>query len=375
MAMAGSIRKRGNTYSVRYEGPPGPDGRRRQREEMVRGTKRDAERQLRKRLDEVETGTFVPPRQPVTLRQYLREWLATYGPANLKKRTVADYESMYRLYLLDAIGDVKLTELRPEHVEAVYQDMLKRGLAPSTVVHLHRVLNRPLVLAVRSRRIAQNPLSMVTPPRVVRQQRDVWSVEQVKTFLAAIGANDFRDWFELSIYTGLRREEMAALRWQDVDLGSGTLRVMVIRVSVPRLGVVVETPKTPKSARRISISPEAVAVLHRARDDQGKRRANAGELWQETGYVFTDAKGEPIHPDLATKAFTEVVKQTGLPHMTLRDLRHLHATLLLLGDVHLKVVSERLGHSSVTVTGDIYSHVLPEVDRAASLVIDQRLAG
>ena len=372
MAMAGSIRRRGSSYRIRYEGPPAADGRRKQVHETVHGTRRDAERLLRQRLQEVEQGSFVS-RSDVTVRQYLENWLETYGQTNLEPSTVRGYTEKFHSYIFETIGGVRLTDLRPEHVDQVYAGMMGRGLSAQTVLHTHRALNRALVLAVRSRRISHNPLSMVTPPRVRKTSPPMWSIDQMRTFLAAAGAEDLREWFELALYTGLRRSEMAGLKWENVDLGAGLLRVVAKRVVVPRVGPVVGTPKTDRSRRRLSLSPEAVAIFHRQRDRQDVQRAQAGELWQDTGYVFTNGVGDPVDPGIATKAFTRIVRQTGLPKMTLRDMRHAHATLLLLDNVHLKVVSERLGHSTVTVTADIYSHVLPEMDQEASRVIDRML--
>ena len=370
--MAGSIRKRGNSYRIRYEGPPGADGQRRQVHETVHGSRRDAERLLRQRLQEVEQGTHVS-RSTITLREYLEEWIRTYGQTNVEPTTARGYQEKFRNYIYGTIGGVQLSQLRPEHADRVYAGMMERGLSANTVLHLHRALNRALVLAVRSRRISHNPLSMVTPPRVRKTSPTMWSVEQMQAFLAAAEKEDLREWFELAIYTGLRRSEMAGLKWGHVDLRAGWLRVVEKLVNVPGAGLVSGVPKTDRSRRRLSISPEAVTIFHRQLDRQDRQRSQAGELWSETGHVFTSAVGQPVDPNAVTKAFTHIVRETGLPRLTLRDMRHAHATLLLMDNVHLKVVSERLGHSTVTVTADIYSHVLPEIDRQASLVIDRML--
>ena len=370
--MAGSIRKRGSTYRVRYEGPPVADGRRKQIHETFHGTRREAERLLRQRLQEVEQGAFVS-RSDMTLRQYLEDWLETYGPTNLEPSTVRGYEEKLRNHIYGSIGGIRLSEVRPEHINEVYAGMMKRGLSANTVLHVHRALNRALVLAVRSRRIGHNPLSMVTPPRVRKTSPQMWSVAQMQTFLAAAEAEDLREWFELAVYTGLRRSEMAGLKWENVDLGAGWLRVVSKLVAIPGTGMVVGVPKTDRSRRRLSLSPEAVAIFHRRKDRQDHQRLQARDLWPDTGYVFTDETGGPINPSVATKAFTKIVRETGLPRLTLKDMRHAHATLLLIDNTHLKVVSERLGHSTVTITADIYSHVLPEVDQEASRVIDRLL--
>ena len=273
--MRGSIRKRSeNSWSIRYDGPPGPNGRRTQKEEAVRGTKRDAERLLRKRQTEVEAGVYVD-RSPVTLQQYLDEWLENYGRTNVRPRTLYGYRQKMRSYVFGKIGNIKLIELRPEHVEGVYSEMIKRGLSPTTVLQVHRILHRALVLAVRSQRLNHNPLDMVTPPRIIKSSQPMWSVEQMRIFLDAVEGHRYQEFYELALYTGLRRSELAGLTWENIDLAGGRLQVVVTLIMLPGVGPVVSTPKTERSRRRVSLRPEAVTILHRLWDKQESQRVKA----------------------------------------------------------------------------------------------------
>ena len=371
--MRGSIRRRSeNSWSIRYDGPPGPNGKRTQKEEAVHGTKRDAERLLRQRQAEVEDGKFVQ-RQNLTVQDYLTHWLDTYGQTNVRAITREGYRHKLRPHVYPAVGGLQLQNLRPQHLADIYGGMATRGLSSRTILHVHRVLHGALAQAVRSGVIASNPADRVTAPKARTENPNVWGVDEVRVFIDAIKEHPLREFFKLAVYTGLRRSELAGLKWREVHIEERFLSVMTVRTIVDGRGILESEPKTQRSRRRVSFGPGAATEFLRTKDRQEIQRSNGGEAWRDTGYVFTDSLGVPISPEVPTRAFKRVVQDLELPYLPLKNLRHTHATLLLLEGTNLKVVSERLGHSNIGITADIYSHVLPELDRDAANTLDHRL--
>ena len=196
----------------------------------------------------------------------------------------------------------------------------------------------------------------LTRPR--SREISTWDAPTESRFLVAAAESPFRDFYHLAVLTGMRRSELAGLKWESVDLSVGKLSVVRTLQRIRRMGLVEGQPKTAKSRRLITLSPDTVQLLHGIRGRQIEERLALGATWQDTGFAFTRPDGGPIDPDGATQEFTELVRAAGLPHLTLHGLRHVHATLMLGAGIHPKVVSERLGHSTVGITLDTYSHVL-----------------
>jgi integrase len=174
----------------------------------------------------------------------------------------------------------------------------------------------------------------------------MWDARTINLFLDAAADSRFRNLYHLAVLTGMRRSELAGLKWEHVDLVNGQLRIVATLQRIPGHGLVTGVPKTAKSRRSIALRADAVNLLHQVRGRQIEGQLAAGPLWQRTGYVFTQADGTPIDPESVSKDFCGVVRRTGLPHLTLHGLRHAHATLALTAGVNPKIVSERLGHST-----------------------------
>ena len=311
--MRGSIRKRSeNSWSIRYDGPPGPNGKRTQKEEAVRGTKRDDERLLRQRQTVVEAGTYVE-RAPLTVREYLEQWLDTYGRTNVRQSTREGYAYKLRPHVIPAIGWLQLRHLRPQHLEKVYRDMGDKGLSPRSILHAHRVVHTALAAAVKSGLLVANPADRVSPPKPRTRPPNVWNDREARSFFEAIESHPYREFYKLLTYTGMRRSEMAGLKWRAVDLDNGHLSVVATRLRVNRLGVVESEPKTERSRRRVSFGPSAVQEFMRVRERQRADREAAGPAWRETGYVFANALGNPLDPELPSREFKRLVKRLGLP--------------------------------------------------------------
>ena len=373
LAVIGSIRQRSpGSWQIRYDAPPGGTSRRKYISETVRGTKKHAERILRERLTNVEKGAYVE-RNDDTITRFLSRWLVTYAATNTRLRTQVGYRGQIRRYIVPALGHVRLQRLQPGQIQELYANMLARGLSERTVLHVHRLFKQALSHAVKWGMLIRNPAEAVTPPRTEPNEIEVWDTPTLKSFLNAASESIYSDIYELGILTGLRRSEMLGLWWSCVDFDAGYLMVVRTLQRIDGYGLVEEKPKTQKSRRSVALGEAALALLRKVRAKQAQQHLAAGPAWHDSNLVFTQVNGKPIDPNRATRDFQTIVRKAGLPHLTLKGLRHVHATLLLVEGVHPKVVSERLGHSNISTTMDIYSHVIPGLQEKAAQVVDEKL--
>ena len=372
--MKGNIMKRGpDTWRLRYDTARQGEGKRRQLTETVHGTKKDAERRLRELIHRAETGLDVP-RTKETVTQYMDRWLSTYAATNTSPRTQQGYRGVIHRYVVPEIGGSSLQRLSTDQIQGLYGRMTDRGLSPRTVLQVHRILKEALGLGVTWGLLARNPADSAVPPRVRNNPPQMWDASTVSRFIDLSEPSPYGYFFRFAVLTGMRRSELAGLKWEDVRLDDARLSVVRTLQRITGMGLVEGLPKTAKSRRSIALSSATVDLLHSVRGEQIERRIQAGDAWQETGYVFTTQNGRPIDPDGATQAFTKLIREKRLPHISLHGLRHAHATLMLSAGVHPKVVSERLGHSNIGITLDTYSHVLPDMQEDAVSALDRTLA-
>lgn len=371
--MKGSVRQRSpGTHQIRYEVPADIPGKRKFKSETVKtNSSKVAWKVLRERLTAVENGAYVQ-KDKETVSQFLDRWLQDYVATNCTPRTQMDYRGYIRCYVASTIGPKPIQSLTARDIQKLYSDMLAT-LSAKTVLHLHRVLREALHHAVRWGVLVRNVADATTPPHPQAQQLPMWDVPTIHKFLDVAHGSPFRDFYHCAVLTGMRRSEIAGLKWEAVDLEGARLSVTQTRQRITGHGVMVGQPKTAKSRRVIALSPDCVDLLRSVRGAQLLQKATYGPVWQDSGYVFVNAYGQPIEPSEATEDFHNLVKKASLPPLTLHGLRHAHATLLLTAGVHAKVVSERLGHSNVAITLDVYSHVLPHVQEDAANKIDAQL--
>ena len=353
-------------------------GKRQQQWHTVRGTKKEAETKLRELLQSLETGGYIKPSK-LTLGDWLEHWLESYAALHVSPRTYEGYKFLVRRHIIPALGALELTRLEPRHLQSHYAKALasgrlngKGGLGNRSVQYQHRIISNALTYGVKMEVLSRNVAQAVDPPRLVRKSMSVLAPEDLARFLVAARSTVYYPLLFTALYTGMRRGELLALRWRDVDLEMATLSVVN---SIYRLNgqYVITEPKSPHSRRMIALPPTLTLMLSNYRIEQAKQREMVGKPLADNDLVFAHIDGEPIDPDTVTQAFGNILQKAGLPHLRFHDLRHTHATLMLKAGVHPKIVSERLGHAKVSITLDTYSHILPGLQEAAAESFDKML--
>jgi integrase len=291
----------------------------------------------------------------------------------VKITTHQSYGSLVRLHICPTLGRTKLAALAPAHVQSLYRAKLDEGLSPKTVKYIHTTLHRALKQAVRWGLVPRNVAAEVDPPKVRPPEMRPLSPIQARQLVRAAKGDRLEALYVLAITTGMRQGELFGLDWEDVDLESGTVRVrrtLTLAKGGPRL----TEPKTRGSRRSIRLTTGALETLARHRERQEEERGVAGERWMDWGLVFCTRRGTPIRRDnLHNKSWKPLLKRAELPDIRFHDLRHTCATLLLTRSVHPKIVSEMLGHSSITITLDTYSHVIPGLGEVAASAMEDAL--
>ena len=364
---SGSIRQKGRGWQIRYR----KDGER--KHEQVNGTFKQAEKVLRERLVAIEKGEYVGKKK-LTVGVYLQSWIETYATTNCTAKTVQGYRQSINCYT-GPIAGITLQKLDATHIQPIYAGMIKRGLSNRTVDALHKALNIALNTAVKQGTLKRNSLDSVIAPKVAKKEVEVWDSETRTKAMTVFRESQYGDFYQLGLMTGMRRGELVGLKWANVNLANQQLQVVNTLQRITGQGLMNGQPKTERSRRSIALSADTVALLHEIRGRQITQQLEVSDAWTDSGYVFTDASGMPVDPNLATRALKKVVATAGLPKLTIHGLRHTHATILLEQGINPKVVSERLGHASVATTMDIYSHVLPDMQEKAARAIDAALAG
>jgi integrase len=306
-----------------------------------------------------------------TVAHYLTQWLQDIQPT-MRPRSWGRYEESVRLHILPTLGSTILARLSAQQLSSLYGAKLAHGLAPATVARLHAVVRRALGEATRLGLVQRNVATLVSAPRPAHPEMQVLSAEQARTLLSAIAGDPLEALYVLAITTGMRRGELLALHWADVDVEAGSLQVRYTVQHVKGGAYTFSQPKTLRSRRKIALSQTAIEALRAHRERQQAEREALGPAWHDEDLVFTTPIGSAVRGNhLLQRHFAPLLCKAGLPAIRFHDLRHTAATLLLLQGVHPKVVSEMLGHSTVSMTLDTYSHVLPDMQRDATAAFDR----
>ncbi len=366
--MKGNIRKRGENQGWQltiYTGGKKPDGSPIRQYETVRGPRGDAEKRLREILTSMDKGVYAPPTK-YSVEVILSQWLEGYCKTNCSMRTCDGYESVARLHLVPVLGHVLLKDLRPQVIQSHYGTLCET-LSNRTVVHVHRVLSQALKWAVRQNYIGRNPCELVDVPRAEKTTMSTLSAFEVGVLLEEAKDSYYYPVIYTAVSTGLRRNELLALRWRDIDLD--LLSISVSRTLYKGRGrVEFKEPKTKYSRRRVAMTPKLALFLksYKVEREWMSMPVALDDL------VFGDVDGTLLDPSTVTHNFGRMIKRTGL-NARFHDLRHTYATLMLAAGVHAKIVSEALGHSTVAITLDTYSHVTPGLQEAAAKQLDSLL--
>ena len=385
--MRGHIRPRGkNNYSIVMDLEPGPNGERQQKWISVakylglpKATKKQAEIVLAEVLQKLRTQDFIQP-EKVSLGEYLRYWLENYARQSVRQTTMDNYTSLIDKHIIPELGHIQIAKLSPMHLQEFYNKKLQYGradgkpggLAPKTVRELHSLIHKALDQALKWQAVTKNVARAVSPPRKEKKEIKHWTKDEVKEFLNSIESERLFTLYHLALNTGMRRGELLGLRWVDMRLNDGYVAVRQNLVKT-NSGILMQEPKTSNSRRNISISSNTVAALKAHKKQQLQEKLAHGPDYKDNGLVFCRLNGLPLYPDGVSDQFNRLVTKAGVKSITFHDLRHTHATLLLVAGIHPKVVSERLGHYSVALTLDLYSHVIPGLDQEAARKLDEQL--
>jgi integrase len=368
-----SISRKNKRWYVDVDLPAGPDGKRRRRGVGGFRTKREAKAAEAEALRRIRDGVFVEPSR-LTVGAYLTEmWLPAMS-SQVRATTLGGYRHNVRAYLVPRLGDIPLQRLTTARVGAFYGELVASGgkggrpLSAKTVRYVHTTLRRALRDAVADGLVIRNVAAQARPPRVGRVEMHTWTAEQVGTFLAAVREERLYPAWLLLATLGMRRGELLGLRWVDVVLKEGRIAIRHTLVMVDGKPVMAE-PKTAKGRRSLTLAPEVLETLRTHHARQAAERLSWGADYTDSGLVITTEDGRPMHPETLSGLFVRQAKRAGLPPIRLHDLRHSVASILLARGVHPKVVSEMLGHATIALTLDTYSHVIPSLQQEAASVV------
>jgi integrase len=363
--MRGSIRKRGiSSWALKFD-IGRADGKRVTRYATAHGTYKDAQKALTQLLAAADTGTLADPTR-MSVADYLRQWLDSAQEQSPK--TLERYRELAEHQIIPHLGAVPLQKLKPEHIEKWHGALT---VSPRTIVHAHRVLSLVLKRAVENGTLSRNVAAIRKPPRVEAEEIQILSTEQATTVLTGLAGHTLHPIASLALATGLRRGELLALEWGDIDLDRGTLRVER-SLEETRAGLRVKPPKTKRGRRNLTLPAEAVAMLREHRKQQLELRLALGQGGQPV-LVFSTIEGELLSPDNLSRDWRRVCRQRKLPLVSFHALRHTHASTLLRAGVDVLTVSRRLGHSKAAMTLDVYGHLMEGSDAAAAKAIEGML--
>lgn len=362
-----------------------PDGRV-DRRHVQAGTEKAVTAKVRRLEASRDGGVTVEQGRAPTVAAWLDHWLTTVAPTRCKPATLRGYESAIRVQIVPRLGAHRVDRLQPEHVEAAWRGMLDDGSAPAYTLLCHRTLSRALTVAVRRRKLAVNPCTMIDAPTVRRDEVRPLSRDEVRAVLAAAAGRRNAARWSVALALGLRQGEALGLCWDDVDLDGGTVAVRRTlsretarhgcagscgrkrAADCPQRrggGLVLGTPKSRAGRRTVALPPPLLAALRAHRRAQAAERLRAANLWEDHGFVFATELGRPVDPRADWAEWKRLLAAAGVRDARLHDARHTAATTLLEVGVPARVVMEILGHSQISLTLGTYAHVAPEVARDA----------
>jgi integrase len=379
--MKGHIRERspGKWAIVLDVGEPDPKtGKKKRKWHSFTGTKRQAQSECARLIAELEAGSYIEPSKQ-TVGEFLAEWLQFVKPS-VSPKTHERYKEICEKNIGPVLGETVLSKLRTDKVDAAFSKALTEGrrqstggLSPRTVHHMRRVFIKALNQAVTWDRLQKNPALATTAPKVERTKMLAYDADQTAVLIEAFRPTRMFVPMMLAVMCGLRRGEILALRWKHVELGDNR-RMISVRESAEQTkdSVRYKEPKAGKS-RTVALSTMMLTELKAHRARQAEEQLRIGIRPDEDSFVVAQADGRPLKPVSLTHEWTRLLAKTTLPRIRFHDLRHTHATQMLAAGVHPKIASERLGHSTIGITLDLYSHVMPGMQADAAEQVDAAL--
>ena len=342
-------------------------GRRRRKWHSFRGTKRAAQAECARLVAEMKDGAYVEhDRKP--LNEFLDAWERDWAATNVSPKTSERYSELLRTHVRPYLGDKRMQAIRAEDLNKLYAD-LHQKIAPRTVKHVHRLLHRVFGHATKWGNLKRNIVALVDAPKAAAVEAPALQLTEIPKMFEALRGRNLFPIAVVALGTGMRRGELCALRWQDIDLDGARLQVERSLEQTRKGGLRFKSPKSTRGRRTISLSPAVVAELRAHWKAQQEQRLSLGlGGTSPDALVFANWDGSPRQPNGLTKEFALAMERAGLPHVTLHTLRHTHASQLITSGMDILTVSRRLGHSSPAITLTVYGHLLSPEDRAADIM-------
>ena len=365
----GSIVQRGSSFRVMVSFTQ--NGKRQQITKTASSI-RQAQKLRTELLAEVNHGTYHKPSKE-TVSDFIQKWITSHKP-NITARSFERYSGIIRVHIIPAVGNIPLCQLAPEQIQMLYNQKIDAGLSPRSVKYIHVVLHKALQTALKWHKISVNPADSIDLPKAHHTEMQVWNESEVIKFLKTAATTPYHCLFYLALYTGARRGELLALRWQDCDLIGGQISISRA-VHHVKGEYTFSQPKTEKSRRTIALPPSATIILRQLRESTEQLRSTFPQTVSDSDLIFTRTfDGKPLRPNTVSRAWERIAGTAGIKTIRFHDARHTHVSLMLKLGVPLKVISERLGHSSISVTADTYAHLLPGMQESAAKAFDDAIS-
>ncbi|MEZ7892794.1 MAG: tyrosine-type recombinase/integrase [Candidatus Wallbacteria bacterium] len=372
--------KKGVTWQIVVEAGYDEKGQRKQIFKSITGTKKEAEKIMAKIIQDVNGNRYVNDNK-ITVAQFLREWIKVHVEPQLSPTSADGYKVNIERHIIPEIGHITLQQLKHIDIQNMYARLLntgrcdhKGGLAPRTIKYIHRNLSTALEYAIKMQLISNNPAKFATPPKIKAYRSEIYDENEITTMLSKAKGTDLEVPLAIAVTLGLRRGELLALKWQDIDFENVKVTIKNNLVKTTK-GCIFKDLKTESSYRSIDIPYGLIKLLKEHKNNQEKIKINFQNCYNDNDLVCCHANGNPFSPCYFTCKFEKFLIKNHLKKIRLHDLRHTNATLMLKYGIPAKIASKRLGHSSVGITLDLYSHVIGDMQREAAQKIDEGVFG
>ncbi|NBI07220.1 tyrosine-type recombinase/integrase [Senegalia massiliensis] len=374
--MAGSIEKRGkNSYRLVVSAGYGLEGKRKKFTKTVKCKNiTQARKELVKFVASVENDTFIEPAK-VTLSAFAYKWLEVYAMPNLADKTINTYQGYLDTKILPYIGHMKLSQIKPMHLLDYYKFLKEKykkkngePLSNNSIIKYHKLLNVIFKTAVKWEILSKNPAENISPAKYVKPKHEFYDEEEVKLLISCLKNEPmkYKVAIMITVTAGLRLGELMGLKWEHIDFENNTITIEQANQYLSKKGTFTKDPKNFSSNRTISVPGSITKLIKKYQIEQLENKLKCGDLWEETGFLFTQWNGKAMHPYTPSKWFDKFIKRNGLKKITFHQLRHTSATMLINSGINVRALSSRLGHSNTSTTMNIYAHELKSVDKAAA---------